>query len=82
MTVNVHDEHGNTVLSTGTIKLGTEYSHSYKLSDEELLKVKGCVDGHLRSPTETLMLIVAFIWLCWIVWRRKKMGSRGKSKKS
>ena len=73
ITVKIHDESGATVLSTGAIKLGgaSTNTSSKALTSDELSRVKGCVDGHLRSFVEKIMLAIVICCFSWMVWRRR-----------
>eukprot|EP00563_Minutocellus_polymorphus_P012818 CAMPEP_0181067862 /NCGR_PEP_ID=MMETSP1070-20121207/26106_1 /TAXON_ID=265543 /ORGANISM="Minutocellus polymorphus, Strain NH13" /LENGTH=209 /DNA_ID=CAMNT_0023148563 /DNA_START=43 /DNA_END=669 /DNA_ORIENTATION=+ len=56
ITVNIHDESGSTVLSTGPIKLAGDSTHNTLLSSDGLSRIKGCIDGHLRPFVEKIVL--------------------------
>lgn len=56
-TVNVHDHHGNIVLSTGAISL----SSSTSLSEEDILNIAQCDDGHLVPLVKRVVLLLVSI---------------------
>ena len=70
ITVKVHDESGATVLSTGAIKLAS--THNKALTSDELSRVKGCVDGHLRPFVEKIILATVICCFSWMFWRRRR----------
>ena len=74
--VNVHNDTRHIVLSTGAIyigKRGTKVTNH--LTNDELSRVRGCVDGHLRPVTEKMLLIAVILCFFWIVWRRNDRSS-------
>lgn len=73
MSVNIHDEGGSVVLSTGPMKVYSSRSaNSAALSARKLSQVKGCVDGHLRPFAEKIILMFLIICFWSMIWRRRR----------
>jgi len=74
--VNVHSDTRHIVLSTGAIYIGkrgtTARNH---LKNDELSRVRGCVDGHLRPVSEKMLLVIVILCFSWIVRRRNDRSS-------
>ena len=79
--MKIHDESGSTVLSTGAIKFGGASTHNKALTSDELSRVKGCVDGHLRSFVEKILLAIVICCFSWMFWRRRRMKAQDDEKK-
>ena len=73
VTVNVHNIAGRVVLSTGAMAIGTLGTMGTKrLTNDELSRVRGCIDGHLRPLFEKLVLVVMLLFFLSTVWSRNR----------